>query len=245
MPACTGLGALCNIHEDAAAFISPERVREAVKSFGSFKAPGTDGFPPCVLQNLEGRALHFLVDILKACFLLGYTPISWRVAKVIFIPKPGKKDYAEARAFRPISLMNVMYKTLERVVLMELQATSLFRFPLHESQHAFRKGRGTDSALSSLVGYIEKALLSNAYALGTFLDIQGAFDNVKTEMIIRGLGHHQVPQLIITWYKSYLTNRCILTELKGASIKRFLTRGTPQGGILSPTYVELLFRLPT
>ena len=61
----------CDINVDAAAFISPERVREAVNSFGSFKAPGTDGFPPCVLQNLEGRALHFLVDILKAWFSVG------------------------------------------------------------------------------------------------------------------------------------------------------------------------------
>ena len=231
----------CDITEDAAAFISLERVREAVNSFGSYKAPGTDGLPPCVLQNLEGDALYLLVDILKACFLLGYTPIRWRVAKVIFIPKPGKKDYEEARAFRPISLMNVMYKALERVVLMELQATSLFRFPLHESQHAFRKGRGTDSALSSLIGFIEKALLSNAYALGTFLDIQGAFDNVKTEKILQGLGHHQVPAQVITWYKSYLTNRCIHTELKGASVKRFLTRGTPQGGILSPLMWNICF----
>ena len=60
-------------------------------------------------------------------------------------------------------------------------------------------------------------------------------------MILRGLGHHRVPQLIFTWYKSYLTNRCILTDLKGVSVKRFLTRGTLQGGILSPLMWNICF----
>ena len=47
-----------------------------------------------------------------------------------------------------------------------------------------------------------------------------------------------MPQLIITWYKSYLTNWCILTDLKGVSVKRFLTRG---GGILSPLMWNICF----
>ena len=48
------------------------------------------------------------------------------------------------------------------------------------SQHAYMKGRSTESALHSLVAVVEKGLEFKEYSPGVFLDIDGAFNNVAT-----------------------------------------------------------------
>jgi hypothetical protein len=63
---------------------------------------------------------------------------------VIFIPKPGKNDYTDRRAFRPISLMSVLFKTLERFVLWHIEETSQNRHPMQGSQYCFCKDKSTD-----------------------------------------------------------------------------------------------------
>ena len=45
-------------------------------------------------------------------------------------------------------------------------------------QFGFKKGVSTETALHKIVHKIEKRIAQKGYALGTFLDIEGAFDNV-------------------------------------------------------------------
>ena len=68
---------------------------------------------------------------------------------------------------------------MERVALLRLQDTYFRRNPFHKAQHAFRSGRSCDSALAETVDTLESAVLNNEYALGLFLDIKGAFDNLN------------------------------------------------------------------
>jgi hypothetical protein len=77
------------------------------------------------------------------------------LSKVIFIPKAGKDDYAQPRAWRPISLMSFVFKTLKRLLLWQLEETVLKEKGMHKDQHAFRKGRSTETALSDTVDYLE------------------------------------------------------------------------------------------
>ena len=110
---------------------------------------------------------------------LGYSPKSWCEAKVIFLQKPGKTDYSEPKSFRPISLTTFLLKTLEKLVLWEIQNTALKEFPLSKQQHAFRTGYSCQTAISDLVDSIEANILRDKYTLSVFLDIAGAFDNVQ------------------------------------------------------------------
>ena len=231
----------CKVCNPAADFITVHRVKVALDSFGSLKAPGVDGFPPIVLKNLGPRALERLTHIYKASYLLGYVPYEWRRARVIFIPKEGKKDYSNPRSFRPITLSSFLVKGLERVLLWELNDTSLSSNPLSENQHAFRRGKSTETALSNMVEYIERALIKGEYALGVFLDIQGAFDNVKPESIVEGMRTKNIDSAMIKWYQHYLLNRQIEVDYEGVRMERKLTLGTPQGGVLSPLMWNLVF----
>ena len=151
-----------------------------------------------------------------------------------FIPKPGKDRYDQAKSFCPISLSSYTFKVLERVVLRELEHKYLSRCPLNKNQHAFRTGSSCDTALSSMVGDIEKATLRGQYAMVAYLDISGAFDNLDPDAAIRGMRRKKFPNLIIDWYAHYLRRRRVTTTVKGITRDRYLTTGTPQGGVLSP-----------
>ena len=109
---------------------------------------------------------------------LGYTPKHWCTAQVIFLQKPNKKDYSEVKSFRPISLMTFLLKSVEKLVLWEIERTAMKDKPLSKQQHAFRKGFSCQTAISDLVDSIESNILRDEFSLSVFLDISGAFDNV-------------------------------------------------------------------
>ncbi len=83
--------------------------------------------------------------------------------------------------------------------------------------------------------------VQNKFALGVFLDIQGAFDNVSVDAVIKGMQEKNFPEIFINWYRSYLKYRTVTINQEGVKVKRFLTRGTPQGGLLSPLAWNLAF----
>ncbi len=234
-------GRSCDIKNSIADFITVNKVRVALSTFGDLKAPGPDGIPPIVLKHLSNRAVMRLTNIYKASFLLGYIPKEWTTAKVIFIPKEGKKDYSIPRAFRPITLSTFLIKGMERLILWHLNDSVLKVNPLSSNQHAFRKGKSTETCLSNMLEYIENALIQGKVALGVFLDIQGAFDNVKPQSIIKGMEAKGIDKPIITWYYHYLINRRIVVDHEGVKMGRYLTLGTPQGGVLSPLMWNLVF----
>ena len=65
------------------------------------------------------------------------------------------------------------------------------------------------------------------------MDMQGAFDNLKTESIIRGIKRKLYPKKITTGYSNFLLNRNVTTELLGTKHKVYPKCGTPQGGVCS------------
>ena len=70
--------------------------------------------------------------------------------------------------------------------------------------------------------------------MATFLDIEGAFDNVAFSAIERALHNKLKDTKTANWITYMISNRRIKTSLLGHSLVFRLTKGWPQGGILSP-----------
>jgi hypothetical protein len=97
------------------------------------------------------------------------------------IPKPGRTSYELARSFRPISLTSFVLKTMERLVDQSIRVGLLKRFPLEHSQHAYQRSRSSETALYKVVSRIKSAVGHKTFALGAYLDVEGAFDNTSFE----------------------------------------------------------------
>ena len=85
-----------------------------------------------------------------------------------------------------------------------------------------------------MVDLAEKGPLRKEFTLGAFIDISGAFNNLKTDMALNAMRDRRFPEHLVSWYGSFVTNRIANTDVLGSKSKRRLHLGTPQGGVLSP-----------
>ena len=84
------------------------------------------------------------------------------------------------------------------------------------------------------MGCIEHGLRHKEYTLAAFLDIEGAFNNMRIEAIRDSLLELGVEDFLVEWIICMLGSRIINSSLGDHVIRRSVTRGTPQGGVLSP-----------
>jgi hypothetical protein len=191
-------------------------VRWAIDGFGTFKAAGEDGIFPGLLQHGIEIIIGHITKIVAACLAYGYIPLAWRTVRVIFIPKPGRDSYELANSFRPISLTSFFLKTMERLDSY-IRAGPWKFFPLMESQYAYQRGRSTEAALHDLVQKIEGSLNQKEFALGVFLDIDGAFDNSSFGSMDAVSGEHGVVLTLRRWIDAMLRCRSVRVEISGSS----------------------------
>jgi hypothetical protein len=144
------------------------------------------------------RFVLFVKDLLRFYFSrLVYIPSPFRIFRTIFIPKVGMADYTDCGSFHPISLVSFCFKTLERLVHLEMENTALKSHPFHPHQHGFCRVFGTDTALSEVVNFVEQGILKNKRVLAVFLDIKGAFDNASSKAIRKAMEDHGYPTVFI------------------------------------------------
>ena len=222
-------------------WITRERFRLAVNNFSPGKAPGIDEWRAEILQYLDNDTIDYIIELFSASIALHYVPLDWRRTCVKFLSKPGKTDYTAKNSFRPISLMSVLFKTLERLSYWHIEETALHNKPYHASQYAFRKGSGCENALSDLVNTIEKATHKGQYCLLVNTDIAGAFNNVSYDAILTAMKKRGIDDNIINWFKFFLTNRTCEAQLGDTKIYCTTDCGCPQGGIKSGMVWNLIY----
>ena len=210
---------------------SKEMIKRAFADFSPHKSGGPDQLKPIALQSLPDSFVERLSNIYDASLTSGYTPNIWRNSRVIYIPKPGKDSYEEAKSFRPITLTSFLFKGLEKLVYWHVENTTLKTKPYDDNQHAFRSGKSTESALSQIVNEIEKGVLRRGYTLAVFTDIAGAFDNLSFDAASKAMKSKKISGEIQRWYEQYLQNRTSVMELKGIAKKIAIKTGCPQGGV--------------
>ncbi|CAF4935806.1 unnamed protein product [Pieris macdunnoughi] len=222
--------------------VTREKVTWAINSFLPFKAAGIDGIFPGLLRWGGSLIVDYLVPLFRACIAHRYIPLKWREVKIIFIPKPGREDYTQAKSFRPISLTSFLLKTLERLGDLEIRSrVSLAKF-LHPNQHAYSSGKSTESSLHNVVSRIGNSLKIKQSTLGAFIDIEGAFDETNFTSITNALVTCGVPSTLTEWINNMLKQRAIQFTVNPPSLFRhfFSGQGCPQGGVLSPLLWNLV-----
>lgn len=216
------------------AMTNTSNVEWAVNSFKPNKAPGPDGITPNMLRKAGNSVREPLKQMFKCSARLGHIPKEWSAASIIFIPKAGKPTYDVTSAYRPISLMSFVLKTMEKLVDNKLRKTDKLDDKLHKSQHAYREGKGTSTALDEAATILGDCLGRGGKALSVYLDIKGAFDQTAYATTTNSLKNLGVKQWTVRWISSLLSNREIQPANKG-SLRRYKPMmGLPQGGCSSP-----------
>jgi hypothetical protein len=220
--------------------ISEEEISSVIKKSHPFKAAGSDGIPFFILKCLGSPLVSFLKPLFQACINLSYHPTAFCHCNTVPLRKPGKEDYSAPGAWRPIALLNTLGKGLESVIAQQILSFSE-EFNLLPAQHmGARPGRSIDTALDVLVQQIH-ATWQNKDGVATLLllDMTGAFDRVVPARLLHYMRERKIPEWIVKWVGSFISNRTTTLCLPGYKTNAFPTHtGIPQGSPLSP----ILFR---
>ena len=137
--------------------------------------------------------------------------------------------------YRPISILPVLSKILEKHIALHLKNHLEINNLLHASQSGFRANHSCET---SLLNIIDEWLtsLNNKESVGTiFLDLSKAFDLVNHSILTQKLQLYNFSSLSLQWFSSYLSNRSQKVSINGhLSDSKPVLAGVPQGSVLGP-----------
>ena len=130
------------------------------------------------MKELPDIALYKLPYLINACFKLKYIPHLWKIAEVILILKHGKEP-TEVTSYRPISLLPILSKIIEKLLLKRLIEMIKYRKLIPAHQFGFRNKHATIDQVHRITDIIENALEEKKVcAARKTLDVAQAFDKV-------------------------------------------------------------------
>ncbi|CAF4816741.1 unnamed protein product [Pieris macdunnoughi] len=130
---------------------------EIVASFNPKKAPGEDGFTADICGHAISANPSIYLTLANKCLTLGYFPARWKKATVIILRKPDREAYDQPKAYRPIGLLPVLGKIMEKMIVKRLNWHLIPR--MSERQYGFVPQKGTEDALYTQTKHIREAVV--------------------------------------------------------------------------------------
>jgi hypothetical protein len=211
-----------------------EEINIALNQMAPLKAPGPDGFNACFFQTnwatIGDEVCSVVLNILNS----GVMPSELNMTHIALIPK--KKDPLCVSDFRPISLCNVLYKIVSKVLANRLK--KILPYIISPTQSAFLPGRLiTDNILAAFetLHTMHTGMRGKKGFMAVKLDMSKAYDRVEwrfLEAVMKRMGFDS------KWIK--LIMMCVTSTQFAVLVngnpcgKFFPSRGIRQGDPISP-----------
>jgi RNA-directed DNA polymerase len=171
----------------------------------------TPGVDKLVIKTPERRA--WLVD-----HLMTFQPWRVRPTRRVYIPKASGK-------LRPLGIPTIRDRAIQARVKNALEPFWEARF--EGCSYGFRPGRGCHDAMECVYN-LSRPNKRKKWVVDA--DIQGAFDNIDHEYLLKAVGNFPAREMIRQWLKAGYVDRNVFHETE---------RGTPQGGVVSPLLANI------
>ncbi len=199
---------------------SEENIRLAYRNIKRNSGSHTSGTDNLNIENIEKLSAEKLTEIIQRKFRY-YKPNSVRR---VDIPKPNGKT-------RPLGIPTIVDRLVQQCIAQVLEPICEAKF--HERSNGFRPNRSAEHAMAQCYRMIQ---MQNLHFV-VDIDIKGFFDNVNHSKLIRQM-----------WSMGIRDKRliCIIKQMLKAPIVMpdgnmiYPTKGTPQGGILSPLLANIV-----
>ena len=213
--------------------ISQEKVEKYLKNIDITKATGSDNIGARLLKLAAPFISDSLMYICNQSILNSTFPDKWKEGKVRPLYKNGPKD--DTNNYRPISILPVISKMLEKHVHDSLMTYLTSHKLLHSTQSGFRPNHSCETALLQMVNKFLEAINSSQIIGMVMVDFRKAFDLVDHTLLLKKLRHYKLSDKTINWFSSYLLGRkqkVVINNIE--SRMENVLCGVPQGSILGP-----------
>ena len=206
----------------------------------SSTSPGTDQVTVRLLKACWDIVKDLLHGLFSRCLELSYFPDTWKNAEVAMIPKVGKKDKSSVRSWRPIALLSCISKGFERIISQRIAWTALTHQVLSSQHGGALPKRSAMDLVASFTHDVEKAIAEGRQVTMVTLDVQGAFDALLVNRLLRRMQEQGWPLSLLYLVRSFLTGRKVRVRLEDSTTAFYTVAcGTPQGSPLSPVLYML------
>ena len=215
--------------------VTEREVYKVVQEINISKSSGLENVSSFILKEAFKTLISEVTFMFNLSIKKSKFPNVWKQALVVPIPKTG--NLTLVKNYRPISLLPLPGKILEKLVHQQLSTYLETESLLSDKQHGFRKKHSTVHSVAQLSNYISKKMDTRTPTLVAYVDFKKAFDCVQHSVLLAKLASLGVGRSIVNWVESYLSNReqrvfannCVSPSKK-------ITQGVPQGSVLGPLF---------
>jgi hypothetical protein len=217
--------------------VCPKMLKQLLRKTSNTSVPGLDGI------GWQEVKIWFLLDPNGLCNLIndlirtGFPP-ELKVARVIVIPKHGRRDHTSIKSYRCISLLPTVAKLVGEAITVHLSTRGGLNGWWHPGQHGSHAGQNTSDALLWLIRRVRENRKNQQHTAVLMVDVSAAFPNTSRDEVRKTL--RNADPGVAKWVDTWLDNRQITMELDGNSGPlRSAGSGLPQGSPLSPVLFGL------
>jgi exonuclease III len=212
-------------------------VCSALKNMKHLKSPGTDGFNAEFFKTFWGKLGHMVVRALNASFRAGILTPTQRQGIITCIPK-GDKPREYIQNWRPISLLNVLYKIGSTCIAQRIK--KVLPSLVNEDQTGFIQGRYIGDNIRLIYDMIDYLNKKNRPGLLLNIDFEKAFDSLNWGFMQKVLKSVGFGEMIRKWIYVFYNDIKSTVIVNGSASTWFnIHRGCRQGDPISP-YIFVL-----
>ena len=213
--------------------ITPAEVIAALAASDLGSSPGPDRLPYGAWRVGKDCMAPLLARVFNAMLTAGRLPDGFNTGTITPVPKPGAADPHAASSYRPITLLNTIYRVLARILAARFGRALAPAIGVEQS--AFLPERLIDDAvlLAELLPHL--LAMEGVTGVARRLDIAKAFDSVDRDFLFEVMREMGASPGMIAWARLLLTDTCASTHANGveSGLRRW-EAGVRQGCPLSP-----------
>ena len=215
-------------------------VKTLIKCMSNKTSTGIDQIPNVVLKKITTKCIKNYTIIFNNAINNGYFPEAWKTAKLVVLKKKQEKE-STLDNLRPISLLPVISKILERIVNKQLVKHAKNNDIIPDYQFGFKEKHSTIHAISKLLSDINWHLAKGEMTGAGLIDLKKAFDSVWLDGLTYKLNRSGLSGPLLKLVNNMIRNRNFKVHLNNqVSEKTFkITRGLQQGTVNSPTLFNI------
>lgn len=213
--------------------ITMQEVEDSLNKLKKDKSPGIYEINNKLLKTIKEEITPVLVELFNDCLNCSYFPESFKIAKIIMIPKV--KNTCQIKDYRPISLLPTIGKLFEQIIANKIYKWAEEMSIINAEQSGFRKNRSTIDHLFQFIQDFKQSKNEKNKMHAVFIDFEKAFDKVNHVYLTKKLHDLNMPEDLLNIINSFLKNRKGFISYNKSKTEYFdIPAGVPQGSCLSP-----------